>query len=353
MPDVKATSEQPKSSGVVVDERLMLGIESSCDDTSIAVLRGNVLLSQFTAAQHIHAKYGGVVPEFASRAHQRHILPVLETALEQAGVGLSDLEGVAYTRGPGLNGSLLVGSAFARSLAWSLDVPMWPVHHMRAHVLAHWMADVQPPRQPMMALTVSGGHTQLVDVADPWSLNIVGTTLDDAAGEAFDKVAKMIGLPYPGGPVVDRLAKEGNPTAFQFATPRVDGLDFSFSGLKTSVLRNLEKEGHSRMERAGWQADVCASLQAAIVRLLVDKLEQAADQFGRNAIAIQGGVSANSGLRQAVTELGARRGWDVHIPPFRYCTDNGAMIAMTGQFMAMKGEPGELGDGPLPRWPMA
>ena len=353
MPDVKATSEQPKSSGVVVDERLMLGIESSCDDTSIAVLRGNVLMSQFTAAQHIHAKYGGVVPEFASRAHQRHILPVLETALEQAGVGLSELEGVAYTRGPGLNGSLLVGSAFARSLAWSLDVPMWPVHHMRAHVLAHWMADAQPPRQPMMALTVSGGHTQLVDVADPWSLDIVGTTLDDAAGEAFDKVAKMIGLPYPGGPVVDRLAKEGNPTAFQFATPRVDGLDFSFSGLKTSVLRNLEKEGRSRMERAGWQADVCASLQAAIVGLLVDKLEQAADQFGRKAIAIQGGVSANSGLRQAVTELGARRGWDVHIPPFRYCTDNGAMIAMTGQFMAMKGEPGGLGDGPLPRWPMA
>ena len=352
MPEARTTSESTNKAGIQVENRLMLGIESSCDDTSIAVLRGNVLLSQFTAAQHIHAKYGGVVPEFASRAHQRHILPVLETALEQAGVSFSDVEGVAYTRGPGLNGSLLVGSAFARSLAWAIDVPMWPVHHMRAHVLAHWMADAQPPRQPMMALTVSGGHTQLVDVADPWTLRIVGTTLDDAAGEAFDKVAKMIGLPYPGGPVVDKLAKEGDPNAFQFATPRVEGLDFSFSGLKTSVLRNLEKEGRASMDREGWQADVCASLQSAIVRMLILKLEAAADQFDRKAITIQGGVSANSGLRQAVTELGERRGWDVHIPPFRYCTDNGAMIAITGQFSAMNGQPGSLSDGPLPRWPM-
>ena len=354
MPDAKVTSEKSASASTApVENRLMLGIESSCDDTSIAVLRGNVLLSQFTAAQHIHAQYGGVVPEFASRAHQRHILPVLEGALEQAGVSLTDVEGVAYTRGPGLNGSLLVGSAFARSLAWSLDVPMWPVHHMRAHVLAHWMADAHPPTQPMMALTVSGGHTQLVDVADPWSLDIVGTTLDDAAGEAFDKVAKMIGLPYPGGPVVDQLAKEGDSEAFDFATPRVEGLNFSFSGLKTSVLRTLEKEGRERVESPGWKADVCASLQRAIVGMLIEKLEQAADQHGRRAVAIQGGVSANSGLREAVAQLGERRGWDVHIPPFRYCTDNGAMIAITGQFAAEKGEPGGLGDGPLPRWPMA
>jgi len=353
MPKAQTTSDSHTGEGHLPENRLMLGIESSCDDTSIAVLRGHVLLSQFTAAQHIHAKYGGVVPEFASRAHQRHILPVLETALEQAGVSLSDLEGVAYTRGPGLNGSLLVGSAFARSLAWSLDIPMWPVHHMRAHVLAHWMADANPPRKPMMALTVSGGHTQLVDVVDPWSLDIVGTTLDDAAGEAFDKVAKMIGLPYPGGPVVDKLAKEGNPAAFSFATPRIEGLNFSFSGLKTSVLRRLEKEGRATMEREGWKADVCASLQAAIVRMLVDKLEKAADEFGRTAIAIQGGVSANSGLREAVTGLAERRGWDVHIPPFRYCTDNGAMIAITGQFAAMKQRPGHLSDGPLPRWPLA
>lgn len=332
-------------------DRIMLGIESSCDDTSIAVLKGNRMLSQFTAAQHIHARYGGVVPEFASRAHQRHILPVLEGALQQAELTLADLDGVAYTRGPGLNGSLLVGSAFARSLAWSLDLPLWPVHHMRAHVLAHWMSDASVPSQPMMALTVSGGHTQLVDVTDPWSLEIVGTTLDDAAGEAFDKVAKLIGLPYPGGPEVDKLAQIGDADAYAFATPRVDDLNFSFSGLKTSVLRTLEKEtGRSKDE--AWRADVCASLQKAIVHMLTTKLEFAADRCGRKAIAIQGGVSANSGLRQAVTSLGQRRGWDVHIPPFRYCTDNGAMIALSAQFDAEQRAPGGLGDGPLPRWPM-
>ena len=335
-----------------VPPRLMLGIESSCDDTSIAVIRGNVFLAQFTAAQHIHAKYGGVVPEFASRAHQRHILPVLEGALEQAGCSLDDIEGVAYTRGPGLHGSLLVGSAFARSLAWSRNLSMWPVHHMRAHVLAHWLEDAKPPSGPMMALTVSGGHTQLVDVRSPWELEVVGTTMDDAAGEAFDKVAKMIGLPYPGGPHVDRLAKEGNPNAFAFAAPRMEKFDFSFSGLKTSVLRTLEQDRGDAMQRDGWRADVCASLQRTIVTMLVSRLEKAADAHGRTAIAIQGGVSANSGLRTAVQELGQRRGWSVHIPPFKYCTDNGAMIAMAGQFSAMKGQEGGLGDGPLPRWPM-
>ena len=337
---------------VRVPPRLMLGIESSCDDTSIAVLRGNVFLSQFTAVQHIHSKYGGVVPEFASRAHQRHILPVLHGALDQAGCSLEDLKGIAYTRGPGLHGSLLVGSAFARSLAWSLGKPMWPVHHMRAHVLAHWIEDANPPNGPMMALTVSGGHTQLVDVRSPWELEVVGTTLDDAAGEAFDKVAKMIGLPYPGGPHVDRLAKEGDSRAFTFATSRMDGLDFSFSGLKTSVLRTLERDGRQAMDREGWQADVCASLQDSIVRMLVSRLEQAADRFGRTSIAIQGGVSANSGLREAVEALAKRRSWSVHIPPFKYCTDNGAMIAMAGQFASMKLESGSLSDGPLPRWPM-
>ena len=333
-------------------DRLMLGIESSCDDTSIALLRGNVLLAQFTAAQHIHAKYGGVVPEFASRAHQRHILPVLEGALEQAGCTLQDVEGVAYTRGPGLNGSLLVGSAFARSLAWSLDLPLWPIHHMRAHILAHWMDDATAPRQPMMALTVSGGHTQLVDVRSPWELEVVGTTLDDAAGEAFDKVAKLVGLPYPGGPEVDRLAREGNPEAYSFATPKVGGLDFSFSGLKTSVLRTLEKLGADTIRSETGLRDLCASVQATIVRMLVDRLEEAALARGRQAIAIQGGVSANSGLRCAVEALGQEKGWDVHIPPFRYCTDNGAMIAISGQLAAMGGKPGGLEDGPLPRWPM-
>lgn len=333
-------------------DRVMLGIESSCDDTSIAILRGHVVLAQYTAAQHIHAQYGGVVPEFASRAHQRHILPVLEGALEQAGCTLQDLEGVAYTRGPGLNGSLLVGSAFARSLAWSLDLPLWPIHHMRAHILAHWMHDAAAPRQPMMALTVSGGHTQLVDVRSPWDMEVVGTTLDDAAGEAFDKVAKLVGLPYPGGPEVDRLAKEGNSKAHAFASPKVGGLDFSFSGLKTSVLRTLEKLGADHIRTETGLRDLCASVQSTIVQMLVDRLEAAALAHGRQAIAIQGGVSANSGLRSAVENLGRKQGWDVHIPPFRYCTDNGAMIAISGQLAAMGGQSGGLGDGPLPRWPM-
>jgi N6-L-threonylcarbamoyladenine synthase len=356
MPDFM--SEEPmkefvaEEGNITVPSTRMLGIESSCDDTSIAVLEGNVVRSQFTAVQHIHAKYGGVVPEFASRAHQRHILPVLEGALAQAGCALSDLDGIAYTRGPGLNGSLLVGSSFARGLAWSLDLPLWPIHHMRAHVLAHWISGADSPNQPMMALTVSGGHTQLVDVASPWELNVVGTTLDDAAGEAFDKVAKMIGLPYPGGPEVDRLAQLGDPQAFQFTTPQITGLDFSFSGLKTSVLRTLEKNQAQRTKNIAWKQDVCASLQHTIVAILVSRLEKATDHFGRKAVAIQGGVSANSGLRKAVQALAEKRGWEVHIPPFEYCTDNGAMIAMAGQFSSMKNAQGRLDEGPLPRWPM-
>lgn len=346
-------------SGTVPDipfeDRIMLGIESSCDDTSIAVLKGRELLGQFAAVQHVHAKYGGVVPEFASRAHQAHIVPVLHGALEQSGCALSDLHGVAYTRGPGLQGSLLVGSAFARSLAWSLELPVYPVHHMQAHVVAHWMSDAAlTPDRPMMALTVSGGHTQLLHVQSPRDMEVVGTTLDDAAGEAFDKVAKMLGLPYPGGPEVDRLAKGGRADAFAFAEPRVPGHDFSFSGLKTSVLRVLERElaGGSGLSEPVLM-DVCASVQAAIVGILVNKLEQATDAFGLSAIAIQGGVSANSGLRQAVQDLGERRGWQVHIPPFRYCTDNGAMIALTGQYAAEYGVEGRWDEAPLARWPLA
>lgn len=335
-------------------ERVMLGIESSCDDTSIAILRGSEVLSQFTAAQHIHAQYGGVVPEFASRAHQVHIVPVLEGALSQAGCTLQDLDGVAYTRGPGLQGSLLVGSAFARSLGWSLELPLYPVHHMRAHVVAHWMADAAPnPTSPMLALTVSGGHTQLLDVASPWDMRVMGTTLDDAAGEAFDKVAKMLGLDYPGGPIVDRMAKDGNPDAFAFTAPKVAAHDFSFSGLKTSVLRVLEKElAGGRKPSDAFVQDVCASAQGAIVSILVKKLEAAALQMGRSAIAIQGGVSANSGLRQAVLDLGSQHGWTVHVPPFRYCTDNGAMIALSGQYAAERNGEGALDEAPLARWPM-
>ena len=352
--DIGRHSVNPVVPAIPFSDRIMLGIESSCDDTSIAVLRGNELLGQFAAVQHVHAKYGGVVPEFASRAHQAHIVPVLEGALEKSGCTLTDLQGVAYTRGPGLQGSLLVGSAFARSLAWSLDIPIYAVHHMQAHVVAHWMSDAAPnPDRPMMALTVSGGHTQLLHVRSPQDMEVVGTTLDDAAGEAFDKVAKMLGLPYPGGPEVDRLAGLGDPGAFTFAEPRVSGHDFSFSGLKTSVLRVLERElnGGTQISEEVLQ-DVCASVQAAIVGILIHKLEQATDAFGLSAIAIQGGVSANSGLRRAVEALGGRRGWKVHIPPFRYCTDNGAMIALTGQYAAELGATGELGEAPLARWPL-
>ena len=339
---------------VSMTHRIMLGIESSCDDTSIAVLKGRELLGQFAAVQHIHSKYGGVVPEFASRAHQAHIVPVLEGALKEAGCRLDQVDGVAYTRGPGLQGSLLVGSAFARSLAWSLGVPMYPVHHMRAHVVAHWMADAAlTPRQPMMALTVSGGHTQLLEVRSPTEMEVIGTTMDDAAGEAFDKVAKMLGLPYPGGPEVDRLAALGDPEAFRFTAPKMDGHHFSFSGVKTSVLRVLEKtlSGGVQVSDALIQ-DVCASVQSTIVAILIGKLESAALERGMKAIAIQGGVSANSGLRKAVQELGQKHQWDVHIPPFRYCTDNGAMIALSGQFAAEKSLEGRLNEAPLARWQM-
>ena len=339
---------------VSMANRVMLGIESSCDDTSIAVLKGRELMGQFAAVQHIHSKYGGVVPEFASRAHQAHIVPVLEGALKEAGCVLGDIDGIAYTRGPGLHGSLLVGSAFARSLAWSLGVPLYPVHHMRAHVVAHWMADATlNPRQPMMALTVSGGHTQLLEVLSPTQMQVIGTTMDDAAGEAFDKVAKMLGLPYPGGPEVDRLAALGNPKAFAFTAPKMTGHNFSFSGVKTSVLRFLEKTFSDGSEASeALIQDVCASVQQTIVSILVGKLEAAALERGMEAIAIQGGVSANSGLRKAVEELGQKHGWDVHIPPFRYCTDNGAMIALSGQYAAEKSVEGRLDEAPLSRWPL-
>ena len=287
-------------------DRLMLGIESSCDDTSIALLRGNVLLAQFTAAQHIHAKYGGVVPEFASQAHQRHILPVLEGALEQADCTLQDVEEVAYTRERGLNGSLLVGSALhAASLG------LWIFHFGRfttcRHLLAHWMDDATAPRQPMMALTVSGGHTQLVDVRSPGELEVVGTTLDDAAGEAFDKVAKLVGLPYPGGPEVDRLAREGNPEAYSFATPKVGGLDFNFSGRRHPCSDTRKTRCRHHRSETGLR-DLCASVQATIVRMLVDRLEEAALARGRQAIAIQGGVSAIQGCGAVNPGTGKRVG---------------------------------------------
>lgn len=343
--------------------RVILGVESSCDDTSMALLRGHKLLGQVDVAQLVHAQYGGVVPELASRAHQLHIAPILEALFEKTGLGWDDVDAIAYTRGPGLHGSLLVGSAWARSAAWARGIPLLPVHHMRAHILAHWIEHEafaksgtssvhSAPGLPAMGLTVSGGHTQLVRIDSPWAMEVVGTTLDDAAGEAFDKVAKWIGLPYPGGPEIDRRAASGDASAYTFSKPSVGALDFSFSGLKTSVLNTLRKA----IDRDGPLVDadidnVCASLQKTIVEILVEQLERAAEKYGCKSIAIQGGVAANSGLRKAVLELGKKQGWSVHIPPMLCCTDNGAMIAMTGQFMAEKDQWGRLDDAPLARWP--
>ncbi|MDG2425003.1 MAG: tRNA (adenosine(37)-N6)-threonylcarbamoyltransferase complex transferase subunit TsaD [Flavobacteriales bacterium] len=345
-----------------MEERVVLGVESSCDDTSMALLRGNKLLGQVDAVQLVHTDFGGVVPELASRAHQVHIGPVMDALLEQTGLDWADIDAVAYTRGPGLHGSLLVGSAWARSVSWALGVPLLPVHHMRAHILAHWVEHPAhdknngvrsaAPNLPAMGLTVSGGHTQLVRIDSPWDMEVVGETLDDAAGEAFDKVAKWVGLPYPGGPEVDRRAALGDPAAFTFSKPVVTGLDFSFSGLKTSVLSTLRKSiDAGRVFDESAINDVCAALQQTLVEMLVDRLEQAAIQFDCKSIAIQGGVSANSSLRKAALALGEKQGWSVHIPQSICCTDNGAMVAMAGQFLAEREQWGRLDDAPLARWP--
>lgn len=341
-----------------LNERVVLGVESSCDDTSMALLRGRKLLGQVDVGQLVHAKYGGVVPELASRAHQLHIGPILAELFLQTGLDWEDVDAIAYTRGPGLHGSLLVGSAWARSAAWARGIPLLPVHHLRAHILAHWIEHdtnelKQPdPSFPIMGLTVSGGHTQLVRIDSPWDLTLVGSTLDDAAGEAFDKVAKWIGLPYPGGPEVDRRAAKGDASVFTFSKPFVAGFDFSFSGLKTSVLnvlrKSIDKNGPLDDQAIN---DVCASLQKTLVEILVDQLESAACKHSCKSIAIQGGVSANSGLQKAVLSLGEKQGWSVSIPPMICCTDNGAMIAMAGQFMAENDQWGRLDDAPLARWP--
>ncbi len=313
-----------------------MGIESSCDDTSVAVLKNNAILSNVTNGQAVHKEYGGVVPELASRAHLQNIVPVVVNALKKAGITLKDVDAVAFTRGPGLMGSLVVGTSFAKSLSLALDIPLIDVNHMYGHVLAHFIEDNDKPKPkfPFLCLTVSGGHTQIVLIRDYLDMEILGTTIDDAAGEAFDKVAKLLGFPYPGGPLVDRYAKEGNPEAFTFAKPRLDGLDFSFSGLKTSVLYFLQKEtrkdpGFVEKHRD----DICASVQKTIIDILMDKLKKAAKQTGIDQIAIAGGVSANSGLRNRLDEVGRKMNWETYIPKFEYCTDNAAMIAMTGKYM--------------------
>jgi len=320
----------------------ILGIESSCDDTSAAVLKNDLLLSNIIASQEVHRKFGGVVPELASRAHQQSIIPVVDQAINEAGLTPSDIGAITFTRGPGLLGSLLVGVSFAKAFALARNIPLLDVDHMQAHVLAHFIRkpnkEFRVPSFPFLCLTVSGGHTQIVRVDDYFSMNVIGKTIDDAAGEAFDKAAKIMGLPYPGGPVIDKLAREGNPHAFTFAKPSILDLDFSFSGLKTSILyflRDRLKEDDQFIEKN--KADLCASIQHTIIEILMDKLIQAARLTGIRQIAIAGGVSANSGLRNALTETGEKLGWDIFIPEFAFTTDNAAMIAITGYLKYLRG----------------
>lgn len=315
----------------------ILGIESSCDDTSAAVIRGNVLLSNVIASQAVHIKYGGVIPELASRAHQQNIVPVVDTALKEAGITADKLDAIAFTRGPGLLGSLLVGVSFTKGLSIAHNIPMVEVNHLQGHILSHFLdlpdRKLPHPDFPFLCLLVSGGHTQIVRVNSPLEMEIVGTTIDDAAGEAFDKCAKVMGLPYPGGPVIDRLAKEGDPKAFRFARPHVDGFNYSFSGLKTSflyTLRDAVAQDPDFIEKH--KADLCASLQSTVVSILLDKLVKAAREYDIRDIAIAGGVSANSGLRNGIVEEGRKRGWRTFLPEFKFTTDNAAMIAMAGLY---------------------
>lgn len=318
----------------------ILGIESSCDDTSAAVISDGFLRSNVISSQNVHAAYGGVVPELASRAHQQNIVPTVSEALRQAGVKVSDLDAVAFTRGPGLLGSLLVGTSFAKSLAIAARIPTIDVNHLHAHILSHFIRTEEGqevPEFPFICLLVSGGNSQIVIVRSPYDMEIAGRTIDDAAGEAFDKCAKVMGLPYPGGPHIDRLATEGNPNAFRFSRPHIPGLDYSFSGLKTSFLYTLRdnlKTDPGFIE--SHKADLAASLQATIIRILLDKLEQAADRFNVKSIAIGGGVSANSGVRMAIADLCRRRGMKAWIPPRAFTTDNAAMVAMAGHFKYVK-----------------
>lgn len=315
----------------------ILGIESSCDDTSAAVIRDGVLLSNVIASQAVHEAYGGVVPELASRAHQQNIIPVVSEAIKRAGIDKSELSAVAFTRGPGLMGSLLVGTSFAKGFSASLGIPMVEVNHLQAHVLAHFVKespeDDHVPHFPFLCLLVSGGNSQIIKVSAYNQMEVIGQTIDDAAGEAFDKCAKVMGLGYPGGPIVNRLANEGNPKAFAFSKPHIPGYDYSFSGLKTSFLYTLRdrlQEDPDFIEKN--KADLCASLQATVIDILMNKLRKAAKDLGIKEVAVAGGVSANSGLRDAFLDHARRYGWKVHIPKFSFTTDNAAMVAITGYY---------------------
>lgn len=312
----------------------ILGIESSCDDTAAAVISDSVILSNVVASQSIHELYGGVVPELASREHQKLILPVVEKVINEAGISINDLSAVAFTNGPGLVGSLMVGTSFAKSMSLALDIPLIAVNHMQAHILAHFIHDPDNdnPDFPFLALTISGGHTQIVKVNSPFDMQVLGETLDDAAGEAFDKSGKVIGLKYPAGPQIDKLSKAGNPDKYNFTKPKVDGLNFSFSGLKTNFLNFINKE--TRIDKNFIKNnlnDICASLQKVIVEILMDKLVMASKQTGIKTIVICGGVSANSEVRDKLKQNSEKYGWRIHIPKISYTTDNAAMIAITGQ----------------------
>ena len=333
---------------------IILGIESSCDDTSAAVLRDEYLLSNVMASQEVHRQYGGVIPELASRAHQQNILPVVSQVLKQAGVTLAEVDAIAFTRGPGLLGSLLVGTSFTKGLALAADKPMIEVNHLQGHILSHFVKvegrDNRCPEFPFLCLLVSGGHTQIVRVDDPLHFEILGHTIDDAVGEAFDKCAKLMGLGYPGGPVVDRLAKEGNEKRFRFAKPNLPGLDYSFSGIKTSLLyflRDQIAEDPDFLEKN--KADLCASFQKDLIDILLKKLILATKQTGIRQVAIAGGVSANSGLRDRIVAEGRRRGWTTFLPELRFTTDNAAMIAITGYYKYQAGQFAPLDVAPLSR----
>jgi len=319
---------------VVTKKTYILGIESSCDDTAAAVISDSVILSNVVASQSIHELYGGVVPELASREHQKLILPVVNKVLKEAGISVNDLSAVAFTNGPGLVGSLMVGTSFAKSMSLALDIPLIAVNHMQAHILAHFIEDPENdnPDFPFLALTISGGHTQIVKVNSPFDMQVLGETLDDAAGEAFDKSGKVIGLKYPAGPQIDKLSKAGDPNKYSFTKPKVDGLNFSFSGLKTNFLNFINKE--TRLDESFIKNNlnsICASLQKVIVEILMDKLVMASKQTGIKTIVICGGVSANSKVRSKLKLNSEKYGWKIHIPKLSYTTDNAAMIAITGQ----------------------
>ncbi len=333
----------------------ILAIESSCDETSAAVCRDGKILSNYIANQTVHEKYGGVVPELASRAHMQNIIPVVDAALKEGGCELKDIDAIAFTQAPGLIGSLLVGGEFAKSLSLALNKPLIAVHHMQAHVLANLIDDPKPGF-PFLCLTVSGGHTQIVLCESPTQMKVIGETIDDAAGEAFDKSAKLLGLPYPGGPLIDKYAKEGDASRFRFPEPKIEGLNFSFSGLKTSILYFLQNAGKSNLFKEEFTAteeekqsfiqnnlpDICASIQHRIITILLNKLKKASIETGVTDICLAGGVSANSGLRKAFEEAGKKYHWHTFIPAFQYCTDNAGMIAITGYYKYLAGQFADL-----------